>query len=810
MSNSEDLRVLDIFLGDTIVGTITLTSSERTYFEFAESYRTNENRPTLSLNFKTKSGLAKNIKPARQRIHPFFSNLLPEGKLREYLSKKLEINPQREFFLLAGLGLDLPGAVRAKPKGNYELPKERENEDQENADTRVNTGLITPMRFSLAGVQLKFSAIESASGGLTIPVTGSGGSWIIKLPSLRHDNLPETEFSMLLLGKKMGINLPEFRLVQTREIEGIPSDIDESFGESLAIKRFDRPDGEKRIHIEDFAQVFGLRSNDKYDRASYDNIAEVLALETTQDDFIEYIRRLIFMIATGNGDMHVKNWSLIYADSIKPRLSPAYDFLPTVVYNSHDTLGLSLGGTKSFQNVDLANFVKLASKARMSESLVRQEVEKAVEDFAAVWKDTKFDLPLPKDSVRIIEQHFQNTKLFKGKWTGVVSQVVDERSYRGLHGDIDLDESVPSGTIRFRLGKKEVELEAPPVMSEWAVGEKAREAADYLKASGSVNINGFVNRKLFNEWRRNNYIVIESKSLSTKVFPRDLHSGALELRGLFMPNNWKKLIDTTKNRSDFTFDLVFSSGSAWTWKGRVLEVFDQERLVDGRTTATLNISINNPRLLYGAKISAPKIKTRKILNYISEQEDGLLDALFDFILNKYTEGNRSGYMIGTKSHSFSPIRIGKAEVYDEEHIEIRVDFVINASLDIEVIPDVSQSESFEVSTNIPEKFFISVDVVFNAKIDQITTLRTRVIEPIYECRLVVKKAGKKWKLKTDSFKIFPDAKFNTDIVSEDKMKTCLADLYVDNEKNILQASDEQTIQLTNAPSSSLEKWDLFH
>ena len=38
------------------------------------------------------------------------------------------------------------------------------------------------LRFSLAGVQLKFSAINEASGGLTIPAKGVGGSWIVKLP----------------------------------------------------------------------------------------------------------------------------------------------------------------------------------------------------------------------------------------------------------------------------------------------------------------------------------------------------------------------------------------------------------------------------------------------------------------------------------------------------------------------------------------------------------------------------------------------------------------------------------------------------
>lgn len=809
MTDSQTTKTIDIQIGDTTVGSITQAMGERTYFEFSESYIHNQKRPTLSLNFKTKTGIQSNIRPSRQRLHPFFSNLLPEGKLREYLSEKLGVNPQREFLLLAGLGLDLPGAVLAVPGAGFKNRQEEPDESEFFKESVGDNKVVTPMRFSLAGIQLKFSAIESASGGLTIPVTGDGGSWIIKLPSLRHDNLPETEFSMLLLAQRMGIKIPEFRLVPTNEIEGIPSDIDETFGESLAIKRFDRPDGQKRTHIEDFAQVFGLRSNDKYNKASYDNIAEVLAFETEQEDFVEYIRRLVFMIATGNGDMHVKNWSLIYPDGIKPRLSPAYDFIPTIVYNPQDRLGLTLGGTRSFESVDIPNFLKLASRARMPELLVKSEVKMAIEEFDAVWRTTKFDLPLPKDYVRIIDKHFQNTKLFKGDVTITGFEELHDYRFRSLQGDISLDESVPHEKIRFQIGKAKIDLEAPPVMSEWAVGERAISAANELGAKGSAQVSGSVGIQLFDQWRRNNYIVIDSKSLVSKVSPRDLDSGSLELQGRFMPNTWKKLIDTEKNRSDYIFDLVFPNGSAWTWKGHVLNVLQQDRLPDGRTNATLRIRINNPQMLYGSRIATPKIETSKIIILVYAQEDAILQNLSDFIFKKYTEGDQSNLVIGFTSHSFRPMRIWKAEVFDEEHIEIQVDFVTNASIDIEFLENYSASNSFVISPDIPEKFFMSFDVVFDSKKNIGKTLTTRTIEPIYECRLSIKKIDKEWKIKTDSFKNHPELEFKTTIDSEAQMKAFLSDLYIENEKSTLHDSKNQVIQLTNTPLSSLQKWELF-
>src|SRR5438105_10451692 len=52
----------------------------------------------------------------------------------------------------------------------------------------------TALRFSLAGVQLKFSAVMEASGGLTIPAGGMGGSWVVKLPAGRFASVPENEY----------------------------------------------------------------------------------------------------------------------------------------------------------------------------------------------------------------------------------------------------------------------------------------------------------------------------------------------------------------------------------------------------------------------------------------------------------------------------------------------------------------------------------------------------------------------------------------------------------------------------------------
>lgn len=148
-------------------------------------------------------------------------------------------------------------------------------------------------------MQLKFSAVMEASGGLTIPVDGMGGSWIVKLPSARYKAVPENEFAMMELVRRVGISVPENKLVDIASIKGLPEQAHTVEGRALAVKRFDRKPGGELVHMEDFAQVFGEFPNDKYKRHSYANIAAVLWAEIGEDAILEFVRRLVFSVLIG-------------------------------------------------------------------------------------------------------------------------------------------------------------------------------------------------------------------------------------------------------------------------------------------------------------------------------------------------------------------------------------------------------------------------------------------------------------------------------------------------------------------------------
>lgn len=193
-------------------------------------------------------------------------------------------------------------------------------------------------RFSLAGVQMKLSVMKNTGkgGGLTLPMGDEQGQYIAKFPSTAFPGVSENEFANLALAAAIGMEVPERELVEKSEFDTL------SDGKVLLVKRFDRGASGERIHIEDFAQVFGVYPSRKCDGAAHHDIAAVLSAAVSSAAALEFVRRLALMAITGNGDMHVKNWSLIYRrDGDKPELAPIYDVLSTVPYLPADALALS-------------------------------------------------------------------------------------------------------------------------------------------------------------------------------------------------------------------------------------------------------------------------------------------------------------------------------------------------------------------------------------------------------------------------------------------------------------------------------------
>ena len=402
--------VLDVLLGDVQVGVLAREAGGRLRFLFAEQYAEMSNRPTLSLSYEAAPGELMSVAPRAYsgRLPPFFSNLLPEGPLRDLLIRRAGVRPSDEFALLCALGEDLPGAVRVVDPG-AEAGIETGHPDHHERDASNEA----PLRFSLAGVQLKMSAVLKADGGLTIPAGGVGGDWIVKLPAMTMVAVPENEFAMMTLAAEIGIPVPEVRLVAPDKVSGLPEEMRDWPENALAIRRFDRREGGARVHMEDFAQAFGKFPESKYERHSYANIAAALAVTTSngREEAMAFVRQAVFCALIGNGDAHLKNWSVLYDDPIRPTLSPAYDLVSTLPYIPRDRHALGFGGSKKFQPLDDRRVKHFARAAKLPFEAVRLECVETAERTMAAWTRHEQRGVLPQKIDQVVSTHMESVAL---------------------------------------------------------------------------------------------------------------------------------------------------------------------------------------------------------------------------------------------------------------------------------------------------------------------------------------------------------------------------------------------------------------
>ena len=403
---------LGTYLHGERIGALVHFDDDRMLFVFDASHAEQRNRNMLSLAYLDCNGnLNDDSWTTLRRAPPFFSNLLPEGHLRSYLAAKSDVNEFRDYPLLTLLGRDLPGAVEMM----VETPHTSNTAYQSVYDHPSTATDADELRFSLAGVQLKISAVLAPRGGLTIPAHGLGGDWIVKLPSSTFPGMPQNEYSMLRLASMSGIDVPESRLIPTSEIEGIPHDFPDNTmneHEYLAVRRFDRPSLGVKTHVEDFAQVFKLYPERKYERYGYVAIGRVLATFGSKASIEQFARRLVFSALIGNADMHLKNWSLIYSDRKSPELAPAYDLVSTVGYLRDDSMALRFApGVKRWNELTMTAFQSLASRIEIHQSGLIAPVQDTIDRFLDAWRTEQSHLPISTSVATSINEQLKSVPI---------------------------------------------------------------------------------------------------------------------------------------------------------------------------------------------------------------------------------------------------------------------------------------------------------------------------------------------------------------------------------------------------------------
>lgn len=415
------IRTLAVRLDDLLVGYLTHYPDEKNIFVVDESYiEYGARRPIFSLsmarpgNEDVTQALLRDdrFKAASVKAPPYFSNLLPEGGLRARIAQRLKVHEDREFSLLSALGGDLPGAVILEQADTPDKLRHRRG-----IVIAAAPESLGELKFSIGGMQMKFSMLRQGEK-YTLPGDGQLGNYIVKPPSNDFEALPMVEMASMETARASGMDVPETLLIPPDKFQDLPNMSGFRKNEPFyAIRRFDRPEGGRR-HTEDFAQVFNLRTSEKYDHANYEMIGRaLLQYAGGLDDLKEMARRLMLNVLIGNGDAHIKNWSLIYDSPLWPRLSPAYDLVSTVAYTTHDTsAALNMGKVKNFDAITLETFDAFLFRVGVQD-LIREDIMEVARNtgkkILETWGSQFSKFGVPRHLIQKVAEHQGKLKLKK-------------------------------------------------------------------------------------------------------------------------------------------------------------------------------------------------------------------------------------------------------------------------------------------------------------------------------------------------------------------------------------------------------------
>ncbi len=359
----------NVYLDDTFAGLLQQEPSGRCLFTYDAAYLS-ARHPAIAHTLP----LQETPHYCEAGLHPYFDNLVAEGWLRNAQARAIGVDRENRFALLLAFGRDCAGAISVID------PDPTEQFDPDITDPEGFAALAS--RASLSGVQPKILVIKEEAGYRPAQADETS-THIAKLPSGNLPDLIEIEWLTTAAARAL---LPGDRVV---EMEIAP--LGDVAPKALMIRRFDRrmPSGRK-VHFEEFNQLLGKRSDDKYEGA-YEDMAQFI--RTTPScipaESERLFRRVLTCILTGNTDAHFKNFAMLHtSDGL--RLAPSYDQVASALYPDYQSLALAIGTANDLRINALQpkHIIALGEAYGMGEATVRLAVE-----------DLGKRLPAAKDAV---------------------------------------------------------------------------------------------------------------------------------------------------------------------------------------------------------------------------------------------------------------------------------------------------------------------------------------------------------------------------------------------------------------------------
>ena len=324
------LRQIDVYSGDEYSGRLL---HEHGSFNF--SYASTDAR-AASLTMQPANRVSYNA----SRLFAIFEMNIPEGYVRYHIAERLRryVGNVSDMLFLALQQDTGIGALSYKSDIELPRPSPEKLEDLLHWDLKESAFHYLLNKYllqtSISGVQPKVMISTENRGTVLYP------NLIAKTGDEEYPRLAENEFTCMSLAKACGLPVADFWLSDNKEL--------------FIMERFDIQQ-DKRLAMEDFCVLSGKNGDHKYS-SSYETGAKIVSLFTRDQSQVElYWRYVLFSCMVGNGDAHLKNFSLLYLadDSASPKISPLYDVVNTHIYPTTDNqLALKLGKSKTFPNRD--------------------------------------------------------------------------------------------------------------------------------------------------------------------------------------------------------------------------------------------------------------------------------------------------------------------------------------------------------------------------------------------------------------------------------------------------------------------------
>jgi len=233
-------------------------------------------------------------------------------------------------------------------------------------EEQLREAAIRADKMSIQGVQPKLSAKLNVKDEV-FDIVDRGGEYILKPQNNFYPELPENESLTMKLAELAGIEVPLCGMIYSS---------DGKF--TYFIKRFDRYGRNKKLSVEDFAQLAGKSRETKYDYS----MEKLVTLVDTFCTFpviekVKLFRLTVFNFLVGNEDMHLKNFSLITRDNIV-ELSPAYDLLNTTIAvpRTQEEIALPIAGKKRNLNAKILIDYFAKERMKLNDTIITQVLNK--------------------------------------------------------------------------------------------------------------------------------------------------------------------------------------------------------------------------------------------------------------------------------------------------------------------------------------------------------------------------------------------------------------------------------------------------